>query len=165
MALTSEPYPLVPCDSGLGAGGLSAHMGPTGVSLLIIWDWDPEVPTGHCCPFLPRTQKPGSCEHGVAPRGPEMQEQSDYRQGGGREGGRGEQTAGGGRDTSCWDGESTPGLEGSPGLGGQSGSLGISSWLAGWVICPHRALVKPRRDETPALECVWQPYHLLSSRK
>lgn len=71
-------------------------MGPTRGSLLIIWDWDLEVPSGHCCPFLPRTKKPGSCEHGVAPRGPEMQEQSDYQEGGGREGGRGEQAGEGG---------------------------------------------------------------------
>ena len=95
--LTSEPYLWVLCNSGLGAGGLSAHLGPTGVSLLIIWDWDPEVPAACCCPFLPRTQKTGGCERGVAPRDPEMQEPSDYREGGGREGGRGEQAGRGTR--------------------------------------------------------------------
>lgn len=113
------------CNSGLGSGGLSAHLGPTGVPLLIIWDWDPEVPATRCCPFLLRTQKPGGCERGVAPRDPEMQEPSDYREGGGREGGRGEQAGRG--DTSYRDGESTLGLEGSPGL---EASLGPWAFLA-----------------------------------
>ena len=66
---------------------------------------------------------------------------------------------GGGHKLLGWREHPGPGRFPRP--GGQSGTLGISSLLTG----PHRALVKPHRDETPALECVWQPYHLLSSRK
>lgn len=123
-------------------------MGPTGVPLLIIWDWDPEVPATRCCPFLLRTQKPGGCERGVAPRDPEMQEPSDYREGGGREGGRGEQA---GRGDTSYRWREHPGPGRFPRPGGQSGTLGISSLLAGWSLAPTEPWSSPTGTRRPHL--------------